>query len=77
MAGPAPIVTLKNTPSDFNLSFGKNIFTFEDTAGATNQVKFGLNIYSGSTQIATLRQFENPAGTAHFDLQNIVKKHNP
>jgi len=49
MAGPAPDVQLKNTPSDFNLSFGK--------------------------KVATLRQFENPAGTAHFDLQNILKNY--
>ena len=75
MAGPAPDVQLKNTPSDYNLSFGKNIFTLEDVGGATDQVKFGLNIFSGSTQVATLRQFENPAGTAHFDLQNILKNY--
>ena len=79
MAGPTPNISLKNTPSDFNLSFGKNIFTLQDTGGATDQVKFGLNILSGqttgSTQIATLRQFENPSGTAHFDLQNILKNY--
>jgi len=79
MAGPTPNVSLKNTPSDFNLSFGKNIFTLQDTGGATDQVKFGLNVLSGqttgSTQIATLRQFENPSGTAHFDLQNILKNY--
>jgi len=79
MAGPSPVPALKNTPSDFNLSFGKNIFTLEDTGGATDQVKFGLNIFSGTstgdTQVATLRQFENPAGTAHFDLQNILKNY--
>jgi len=79
MAGPSPDVQLKNTPSDFNLSFGKNIFTLEDVGGATDQVKFGLNIFSGTstgdTQVATLRQFENPAGTAHFDLQNILKNY--
>jgi hypothetical protein len=78
MAGPTPAVSLRNTPSDFNLSFGKNIFTLQDTAGATDQVKFGLNILSGSTggtQVATLRQFENPSGTAHFDLQNILKNY--
>lgn len=79
MAGPSPDVELKNTPSDFNLSFGKNIFSLEDVGGATDQVKFGLNIFSGTstgdTQVATLRQFENPAGTAHFDLQNILKNY--
>ncbi len=78
MAGPTPNASLRNTPSDFNLSFGKNIFTLEDTGGATDQVKFGLNIFSGSTggtQVATLRQFENPSGTAHFDLQNILKNY--
>ena len=79
MAGPTPNAALKNTPSDFNLSFGKNIFTLEDTGGATDQVKFGLNIFSGTstgnTQVATLRQFENPSSTAHFDLQNILKNY--
>jgi len=78
MAGPTPNAQLRNTPSEFNLSFGKNIFTLEDTGGATDTVKFGLNIYSGSTtgpQVATLRQFENPSGTAHFDLQNILKNY--
>ena len=82
MAGPTPNASLRNTPSDFNLSFGKNIFTLEDTGGATDQVKFGLNVISisagttttGST-VATLRQFENPSGTAHFDLQNILKNY--
>jgi len=82
MAGPAPVGQLRNTPPDINLSFGKNIFTLEDTGGATDQVKFGLNIIdittgtttTGST-IATLRQFENPSGTAHFDLQNILKNY--
>jgi hypothetical protein len=80
MAGPTPVASLRNTPPDRNLSFGKNIFTLEDTGGATDQVKFALNILpittgtttTGST-IATLRQFENPSGTAHFDLQNILK----
>ena len=78
MAGPTPVAQLRNTPSDFNLSFGKNIFTLEDTGGATDQVNFGLNILSGSTSgdvVATLRQFENPSGTAHFDLQNILKNY--
>jgi len=78
MAGPTPNASLRNTPSDFNLSFGKNIFTLEDTGGATDQVKFGLNVLSGSTTgttVATLRQFENPSGTAHFDLQNILKNY--
>ena len=78
MAGPTPNASLRNTPSDFNLSFGKNIFTLEDTGSATDQVKFGLNILSGSTTgttVATLRQFENPSGTAHFDLQNILKNY--
>ncbi len=82
MAGPSPVAQLRNTPPDRNLSFGKNIFTLEDTGGATNQVKFGLNIIdittgtttTGST-VATLRQFENPSGTAHFDLQNILKNY--
>lgn len=82
MAGPSPVAQLRNEPPDRNLSFGKNIFTLEDTGGATDQVKFGLNIIdittgtttTGST-IATLRQFENPSGTAHFDLQNILKNY--
>ena len=82
MAGPSPVAQLRNTPPDRNLSFGKNIFTLEDTGGATEPVKFGLNIIdittgtttTGST-IATLRQFENPSGTAHFDLQNILKNY--
>lgn len=37
-----------------------------------------MNILSGSTSgdvVATLRQFENPSGTAHFDLQNILKNY--
>ncbi len=79
MAGPQPRAALRNTPSDFNLSFGKNMFTLEDTGGATDTVKFGLNILSGSTtggtQVATFRQFENPAGVAHFDLQNTLKNY--
>ena len=36
MAGPQPNIQLRNRPSDFNLSFGKNIFTLEETDGATN-----------------------------------------
>jgi hypothetical protein len=79
MAGPQPRVALRNTPSDYNLSFGKNMFTLEDTGGATDVVKFGLNVLSGcttgGTQVATFRQFENPAGVAHFDLQNTLKNY--
>ena len=79
MAGPQPNAQLRNTPSDFNLSFGKNIFTLEDVGGATDTIKFGLNILSGcttgSTQVATFRQFENPSGVATFDLQNTLKNY--
>jgi hypothetical protein len=78
MAGPQPNIQLRNRPSDFNLSFGKNMFTLEETDGATNVINFALNVLSGSTtgtQVATFRQFENPAGVAHFDLQNTLKNY--
>lgn len=78
MAGPQPNIALRNTPSDFNLSFGKNIFTLEETDGAVNTIQYQLNVLSGSTSgpnVATFRQFENPAGTAHFDLQNTLKNY--
>ena len=66
-------IILTNTPSDYNLSYGYNIFSFYDND--TDGYRFVSRVFNtaNNTQVADVRQLPNLAGYAHFDIQNILQ----
>ena len=70
-----PDIRLTNEPSEYNLTFGRNIFSFYDYN--TTGFKAGLQIWDKSlgTKIAEVQQYPNITGYYHFDLQNILQNY--
>ena len=76
-----PNIVLTNTPSKYNLSFGKNVFSFNDTndTGAKVGVQIWKNLaypnFLTQVKVAEVQQYPNPVGYYHFDIQNILQNY--
>ena len=70
-----PNVVLSTTPTDINLSFGKNMISLTDLEGTQPLFALQLWDYPNNTLVSDVRQYANLAGYAHFDLQNVLKNY--
>jgi len=68
-----PDIINSNTPSEINLSFGKNVFSFYDQN--ETGLRAGIEVWDGTltNKIGTFQAPPNELGYYHFDIQNLLQ----
>lgn len=68
-----PDIINSNSPSEINLSFGKNVFSFYDQN--ETGLRAGIEVWDGTLtdKIGTFQAPPNELGYYHFDLQNLLQ----